>query len=174
MFKKLCILVAFICGIDFDVIKKSIESFSGVERRSEKIGMINGVDVYHDYAHHPAQIEKMIGCAKELVCGKGRVITVFEPHTFSRTKYLLEDFAKSLSLADEIVLAPVYSARELETDGMTSIDLLYETRKYNLRTSYFKSYFEIIKYIKTITKQGDLVLVLGAGNIEKLAKQLLE
>ena len=87
---------------------------------------------------------------------------------------MLEDFAKSLSLADEIVLAPVYSARELETDGMTSIDLLNETRKYSLRTSYFKSYFEIIKYIKTIIKQGDLVLVLGAGNIEKLAKQLLE
>lgn len=168
------VFVGFVCGIDFDVIKSSLENYSGVERRCDKVGSVCGADVYHDYAHHPAQIKKMIELAKNLVDDNSRVITVFEPHTFSRTKYLSEEFAKSLSAADEIILAPVYSAREVESDGLTSLDLLEGIKKYNCKVDYFKSYFEIIKYLKCVVKQGDLLLVLGAGNIEKLAKRLVE
>lgn len=168
-----CVLIAFICGIEFEIIKKSIEKFSGVERRSDKIGLINGVEVYHDYAHHPEQIRKMIDSSRKLVRERGRVIVIFEPHTFSRTKYLLEDFAKSFIGADEVILAPVYSARESESDGLTSLDLLEEVQKYTPNAVYFKSYFEIINHVKNGIKKGDLVLVLGAGSVEKLAKRLV-
>lgn len=169
------IFVGLICGIDFCDIKESLENFSGVERRCEKLGELNGAEVYHDYAHHPKQIEKMIAVAKELVKEtKGKIITVFEPHTFSRTKFLLEDFAKSFIGSDYVFLAPVYSARELESDGLTSENLFYETKKYELNVQLFGNYAGIIKEIKQVAKKGDLVLVLGAGNIEKLAKNLVE
>lgn len=169
------IFVGLICGIDFCDIKNSIENFSGVERRCERLGEINGAEVYHDYAHHPKQIEKMVSVAKELVKEtNGRILTVFEPHTFSRTKYLLGDFAKSFMGSDFVFLAPVYSAREDESAGLTSTDLLVETKKYIKNVMLFDGYADIIKTIKQTAKKGDLVLVLGAGNIEKLAKTIIE
>ena len=89
------IMVALACGIDFCDIKFALENFSGVGRRCEVVGELNGAEVIHDYAHHPAQIEKMLSLARELAKkSNGKVITVFEPHTFSRTKFLLEDFAQ--------------------------------------------------------------------------------
>lgn len=169
------ILVSLICDVDFDVVRHSLERFSGVKRRCDRIGLVNGAEVYHDYAHHPKQIEKMIETARELVKNNnGRVITIFEPHTFSRTKYLLDDFAKSFEQSDIVVFAPVYSARELETDGLNSIDLMCETRKRIEKVEYFKSYTEIKQYIKNEVKKEDLVLVLGAGNVDKLAEILVE
>lgn len=165
------ILVGLICGIDFCDIKAVLENFSGVKRRCEKIDEQNGVSVYHDYAHHPAQIEKMIATAKEIVKNdKGRVLVVFEPHTFSRTKFLLSDFAKSFLGADYVFLAPVYSAREDESEGLTSAELLAETKKYLSNVFLFGGYSEIIRQVKAVAKPHDLVLVLGAGNIEKLAR----
>ena len=170
-----CVLVGLICEIDFDVIKNSIENFSGVERRSEYIGKVNDADIYHDYAHHPKQIEKMICVANELKDkNSGRVITVFEPHTFSRTKYLLEDFAKSFSNSDCVYFAPVYSARENESDGLSSKELLIETKKFNENCELFNGYNDIVFKIKNECKKGDIILILGAGNIEKLAKMLVD
>lgn len=170
-----CVLVGIICGIDFCDIKTSIENFSGVERRCEKIGEVLGASVYHDYAHHPKQIEKMILTAKELVKNNnGKIIVVFEPHTFSRTKFLLEDFAKSFVGSDFVFLTPVYSAREFEEDGLNSIDLLCEMKKYVKNVFYNSTYSTAINNIKQIVKANDLVLVLGAGNVEKLAKKLVD
>ena len=169
-----CVLVGLICDIDFDVIKNTIENFSGVERRSEYVGNVNGADVYHDYAHHPKQIEKMICTANELKDKEnGRVITIFEPHTFSRTKFLLEDFAKSFSKSDYVYFAPVYSARENESEGLSSKELLIETKKINENCELYQSYNDIVFRVKNECKKGDVILVLGAGTIEKLAKLLI-
>lgn len=170
-----CVFVSLVCGIEFKVIKKSLENFSGVKRRCEKVGEFDKVSVYHDYAHHPKQIEKMMVAARELVKDNGgKVITIFEPHTFSRTKYLLTDFAKSFMGSDFVIFAPVYSAREDESEGMNSIDLMTETRKFVENVEYYKTYFEITKRVKVVAKTNDIVLVLGAGNIEKLADKLVE
>ena len=169
------VFVALICGLEFDEIKSSLENFSGVERRSDVLGEINGAKVIHDYAHHPKQIEKMIRVAGEMKRGKGgKLITIFEPHTFSRTKYLLEDFAKSFVGADYILLAPVYSARESESDGLTSVELFNETEKFVKNVGLFNSFNDIVLEVKKIAKKEDIVLVLGAGTIEKLAKRLVE
>ncbi len=169
-----CVFVGFICGIDFNVMKQSLEDFTGVERRCEKIGKINGAEVYHDYAHHPAQIKKMIETANKIKGVEGRVISIFEPHTFSRTKYLLKDFAQSFTGSDYLFLAPVYSARETKEDGLTSLDLMKETQKHIKNTYYVKTYLMLVNHVKKIVKKGDIVLVLGAGTIEKLAKMLVE
>ena len=168
-------MVGLICDIDFEVIKKSIENFSGVERRSEFVGTLNGAKIYHDYAHHPKQIEKMICSANELLDKQvGRVITIFEPHTFSRTKFLIEEFAKSFSRSDFVFFAPVYSAREDRSEGLSSKELLFETKKINKNCELFDDYKNIVLRVKNECRKGDIVLVLGAGNIEKLAKMLIE
>lgn len=164
------IQIALKLGIDFDVAKVGIENYKGVKRRCEFICRVNGAEVYHDYAHHPKQIEKMILTFKKIERQKkGRVIVVFEPHTYSRTKFLFDEFIFSLSLADVVVLAPVYSARELPEMGYNSLKL-YDALKSKNKSVYFgKTYDEIKLEVERQAEKNDTVLVLGAGTIENLA-----
>ncbi len=164
------IFVGLLCMIDFCDIKLAIENFSGVKRRCEKILEKDKVQIFHDYAHHPKQIQKMMQVAKDLTKISGRVFVVFEPHTFSRTKFLLSDFAKSFEGADDVIFAPVYSAREEPTDGYDSLKLADETRKYIESARVIDTYEDIKKEIEKLVKPNDVVLILGAGSIEKLAK----
>ena len=167
------ILVGICFDIDFSVIKESIENFAGVERRTQYIGQINGANIFHDYAHHPKQIEKMIELAKCLTRNSdSKVITIFEPHTYSRTKFLLNDFAISLSKSDVVMLAPVYSAREDISEGLTSLELLKMIEKTNKNSYIFDGFDDILSAINEQAKKGDLVLILGAGTIETLAKMI--
>lgn len=167
------ILVGIACEIDFCYILNCIENFEGVERRCSYLGKLDGAVYFHDYAHHPKQIEKMIEVAKDYVeRSKGKIITVFEPHTYSRTKYLLSDFAKSFVGSDILILCPVYSARELESDGKNSLDLSYECEKLLPRVEYYETFDEIINRLKKVAGSNDIVLVLGAGTIENLAKKI--
>lgn len=163
------VLVGISCAIDFCDIKSAIENFSGVERRCQKVAEIEGAAIYHDYAHHPAQITKMIDVAKDLTAKNGRIFCVFEPHTFSRTKFLLDEFAKSFVGVDKLVLAPVYSAREQESAGLNSEDLANACRKYLQNVELLQTYDEIYHAILKFVAPGDVVLILGAGTIEKLA-----
>ena len=170
-----CLLVALAFEIDFEVAKDAIENFLGVKRRCQKIAEKNGVQIYHDYAHHPKQIAEMIEVGKRLCKkDKGRVVVVFEPHTYSRTKFLLKGFVESLCAADKIFLAPVYSARESATAGYDSLKLANEMKKYNDSVEYLESYKEIFDRVNRFSKQGDVVLVLGAGTIFKLADMFLK
>lgn len=166
-----CVLVSIACAIDFCDIKKALESFSGVKRRCEKIKEINGASIYHDYAHHPKQIKKMIQVGRELTASSnGRVIVVFEPHTYSRTKLLIDEFATCFSSADIIIFAPVYSAREKPSAGYDSLVLEKETKKNISNVLYLVSFKKIKEKVLSEIKSGDVVLILGAGTIEKLAE----
>ncbi len=163
------ILVSLVCGISFSKIKDGLENFEGTERRCQKIGEINGATVFHDYAHHPAQISKMIDVAKELTNNGGRVITVFEPHTYSRTKFLLDEFAKSFKKSDMVIFAPVYSARENPEDGVDSSVLAEHTKRHVKNVRYLNTFNEIYEEVKAIAQSNDIILILGAGTIEHLA-----
>lgn len=166
-----CICVSLACEIEFCDIKYALEKFSGVERRCQKILEINGAYIYHDYAHHPEQIKKMIDVGRELTKkSKGRVFVVFEPHTYSRTKFLIDDFAKSFEKVDKVIFAPVYSAREKPAEGYDSLKLANETKRYVKNIEYIESFDEIKKCILETIKPNDVVLLLGAGTIENLAK----
>ena len=112
----------------------------------------------------------MLSVAKDMTKKGGKVIVVFEPHTFSRTKFLLEDFAKSFEVADDVIFAPVYSAREKPTDGYDSLKLADETRKYVKTARVVDTYEEIKQEIEKLVKPKDVVLILGAGSVEKLAR----
>lgn len=162
-----CVLVGLLCVLDFNVIKFAIENFSGVKRRCERVTEINMAEVYHDYAHHPAQIRKMVEVAKSLVENKGRVFVVFEPHTYSRTKALYEDFVTAFDGVDKLILAPVYSAREKPVEGYDSLKL-FNGVKETVDAVLIENYNDILLLLRQEVKQGDVVFILGAGSVEKL------
>lgn len=167
------VMVGLLCGIDFCDIKTSIENFSGTKRRTEFVGMINGAKIYHDYAHHPSQIRAMLKIGRHLADDSGgRLIIVYEPHTYSRTKYLINEFIDAFKKADKIYLSPVYAAREDKSQGLSSKDLCDYLKNENLDAIVIDKYDKIKSKLMATLKQKDIVFVLGAGDIEKLANSL--
>ena len=166
-----CVLVGLLCLIDFEDIKTALENFSGVKRRCEKIGLLNSAEVYHDYAHHPEQIKKMVLIAKEIKQKQGKIFVVFEPHTYSRTKALYNDFVTCFDGVDKLILAPVYSAREKPVEGYDSLKLLNGVKE-RVNAILIENYNDIVADLKREVRQGDVVFVLGAGSIEKLCEMI--
>lgn len=165
------IMVGLVCAIDFNDIKSAIESFSGVKRRCQRVGEINSATVYHDYAHHPEQIKNMVSVAKRLTQKEGRLFVVFEPHTYSRTKMLYNDFVACFDGVDKLILAPVYSAREKPIEGYDSLKL-FNGAKERVNAALVETFAEIIFVLRQEVKKGDVVFVLGAGTIEKLCEMI--
>jgi len=154
-------------GVSQQAIEKGLRTFSGIERRMEFRGKVNGADVYDDYAHHPTEIKTTLNGAKEM--GYDRVICVFQPHTYSRTAELYDEFAQSLDVADEVILADIYAAREINTSGVSSEALAKEISG----AKYFDSFEKIAAHIRATAKVNEMILIAGAGDINKLADLLL-
>ncbi len=165
------IAVAHILGISDGEIKKGIMAYSGTDRRFEYKGEIGGVTIIDDYAHHPTEIEATLNAAKNYP--HKTTWCVFQPHTYTRTKAFLGDFAKALSLADKVVLADIYAAREKNTLGISSQDLLAELKKAGCDAYYFPSFDEIENFLLENCMHGDLLITMGAGDILKVGENLL-
>lgn len=155
--------------IKIPVIKRALKNFSGVKRRFETIGQLSNAIIIHDYAHHPTEIKKVISQAKEL----GKVLTVFQPHTYSRTKKLFSSFKTAFNESDYTIFYKTYPARETEDMGFNA-KKLFENVKDNIKSEYFDNESDMIKKIKKISKNYDVILMLGAGNIDQSAKKLLK
>ncbi|HHJ52436.1 MAG TPA: hypothetical protein ENJ89_04515 [Caldithrix abyssi] len=155
--------------MEFEEIKDALVQFEGVERRFEIIGEEQGIMIVDDYAHHPTEVEATLRTAKEGF--NRRVVAVFQPHLFSRTAQFYREFARVLSLADVVVVTDVYLAREKPLPGVTGqmIADLLETEGY-----WVKEKNEIPVFLKSKLKRGDVVIFLGAGNINQQAFRLLE
>lgn len=167
------ILVSLSCGIDFCDIKLALENFSGSSRRSEFICEFNGATVIHDYAHHPKQIKKMIEASLEMRKNSvSKIYVVFEPHTYSRTKFLLDEFIECFNGAYYIIFLPAYSAREERTAGVEADELAALTKKYVKETEYVFTYNDAFLKLKNLVSFDDIVLILGAGTIENLAQMI--
>lgn len=166
-----CVLVGILCCVDFNDIKLAIESYGGVKRRCERVGEINNAEVYHDYAHHPEQIKKMITIANEIKDRKGKVFVVFEPHTYSRTKALYDEFVMCFDGADKVILAPVYSAREKPIEGYDSLKLL-NGLKGRVDAILIENYKDILFELKQQASAKDVIFILGAGSIEKMCSMI--
>lgn len=158
-------------GVDEKIIQEAICEFSGASRRLEKKGEVNGIHLYDDYAHHPTEITTTLTTLKQLTSGK--VIAIFQPHTFSRLKNLAFEFAKSLSIADKVIVSDVYAAREKNIYGVTSEDLYKILRTNNVDCEYIKSFDDIANYVLKIAKKGDIVATIGAGDINKCISLIL-
>ncbi len=155
-------------GVDKEAIKRGLESFGGAKRRFDKLGEYNGISVVDDYSHHPTEIRCALETAKTLA--QGDVWCVFQPHTYSRTKAFLNEFAESLSIADKVVLTDIYPARE-EYDGSThSCDLAALIQD----VTYINDFGAIKRYVKANTKPGDMVITMGAGDVYEIGYSLVE
>lgn len=150
---------------------KALLSFSGTDRRFEYKGSLAGVTIIDDYAHHPTEIAATLKAAANYPHRK--IWCVFQPHTYTRTHAFLKDFAVSLSGADHVVLADIYAAREKNTLGITSRDLLAELEKLGTSACYFPNFDEIENFLLENCEPGDLLITMGAGDIVKLGENLL-
>lgn len=160
------VAAAFISKIDDDAIIKGLRDFRGVGRRFEYKGNINGAQVFDDYAHHPDEIRATLEAARRL--SDGRIITVFQPHTFSRLHDLFDDFVSAFGNADIKVFADVFSARETNVYGISS-----ETLAKGMKNGvYLDSFEKVATHIKEIAQEGDTVVFMGAGDIDKAIKLL--
>lgn len=168
-------LAAIATGMALDIsledIKRGLEGYGGVHRRFEIKGTVKGLTVIDDYAHHPGEIEATIEAAKKLKYK--RLCVVFQPHTYSRTKALLEDFARVLSKADLVVLADIYAAREKDTLGVSSKDIETLINKKSQKAYYFPTFDEIESFVLSKLDKGDICITMGAGDIYKLGEDIL-
>ena len=155
-------------GVCFEQVKASLAQFKSAARRFDVLGVVNGVTIADDYAHHPAELEVTIKAAMSL--GFRKVWAVFQPFTFSRTAMLLDDFARVLSLSDNVILTPIMGSREINTFGIDSKHLLDKLSNAVL----LETFEEVADYVKENAEPNDLVITLGCGDIYKAAKLMLK
>ena len=158
-------------GIPASVMADGLLSFHGTDRRFQKKGVIGGVTIIDDYAHHPTEIKATLRAAKNFPCK--HVWCVFQPHTYTRTKALLDDFAEALSLADKVVLADIYAARETDTLGISSDDIRKRLTAMGKDAWYFRTFDEIENFLLENCVPGDLLITMGAGDVVKIGENLL-
>ena len=158
-------------GISTDAILAGLSAFGGADRRFQYKGCVDGVTIIDDYAHHPTEIRATLTAAKNYP--HKRLVLAFQPHTYSRTKAFLDDFADVLSMADVVVLADIYAAREKNTYGISSRDILAKLKEKGTECYYFPSFEEIEKFLLKNCINGDLLITMGAGDIVNVGEHLL-
>lgn len=153
-------------GVSAENIKSALRSFKGVKRRFETIYADGHLVYIDDYAHHPAEIEATLTAARELYPDR-KVTVVFQPHLFSRTRDFMDDFAQSLSIADEVILLPIYPAREVPIEGITSEALLGRLTLSDKSVVEKEALMEKIEMLDT-----DVLITMGAGDIDRFVEPI--
>lgn len=166
-----CIAMARYLDISLDKIKQGILSFEGTQRRFQYKGQIGGVTIIDDYAHHPTEIKATLTAAKNYP--HKSIYLVFQPHTYTRTKTFLNEFAKELSMADVIILTDIYAAREKDPGDISSKDLMLKLQELGNEVHYYESFDEIENFILEKCTHGDLLITMGAGDVVNIGESLL-
>lgn len=166
------VAVCELLGIEAETAARGIETFGGIHRRFEKLGEVNKASVVADYAHHPTEIAATIKACKEFDYSK--IWCVFQPHTYTRTKTLWNDFIKCFDGVDKLIITDIYAARE-PYDGVTKAsDLAEDISKNGIDTVYIEGFDDICTYLKNELKEGEIVFVMGAGDVINIGKKLVE
>jgi UDP-N-acetylmuramate--alanine ligase len=155
--------VAFSCGIDPADIEYGLNSFTGAHRRCEFVGKLNGAELFDDYGHHPTEIQTTLNGIRSR--GYERVFCVFQPHTYSRTKGFLSELCNSFGAVDKVIFSDIYAARETETLGMSASLLATMVGEKGV---YCGGMEDIAEYLKKEVREGDGVVIMGAGDIYKI------
>jgi UDP-N-acetylmuramate--alanine ligase len=167
------IAVALELRVESDVIREGLAKFTGVGRRFEIRGEANGVTVIDDYGHHPTEIRATLAAAKS--CCKGRMHVLFQPHRYSRTFHLLDDFARAFHQADRVLVLDIYAASEKPIEGVTSEALVERMRQFGHRgAEYAGSNQAGVATIVEGAEAGDMILTLGAGSVSQLGDKILQ
>lgn len=160
---------AAIClGVRPNAVKYGLAGFNGAGRRFEFKGKFNGADVYDDYAHHPGELKVLLDTVERL--NYKRSVVVFQPHTYSRTAALFEDFVKQLRRPDVLMLAEIFAAREQNTIGISSSALAERVEN----AGFFPSFGELEAELRRIARPGDIILTVGAGDVYKIGESLVK
>jgi UDP-N-acetylmuramate--alanine ligase len=157
--------------IKTETVVKGLLNFKGTHRRYEYKGRLNEATVIDDYAHHPSEMKATLKTARSLA--EGKIITVFQPHTYTRTIKLLDGFAEALSMSDEVILVDIYAAREINTGVIHSKDIINKMKNYSKDALYAGSFQEAADIVSSIAKKGDIIITMGAGNVVDIAELLL-
>ncbi|WP_427339321.1 UDP-N-acetylmuramate--L-alanine ligase [Caloranaerobacter sp. DY30410] len=165
------IATAHSLNIPISTIIEAIESYTGTHRRFEVKGIINGIKIIDDYAHHPTEIKATLNAAKKLPHNK--IWCVFQPHTYTRTKALLNEFSESFYDADNVIVTDIYAAREKDTGLVHSKDLVDLLTTKGIKSLYIDNFKDIVDYLSKQTSEGDIILTVGAGDIYKVGEMLL-
>lgn len=166
------IAVCMDLSIPMEDIQRGLLTCTGSKRRFEKKGELNGFTILDDYAHHPTEIRATLNAAR--AADYNRIVCVFQPHTYTRTKALFHEFANALSLADIVVLADIFAARETDTLGVSSDKLAHAITELGTECYYFSSFKEIEKFLLKKCMHGDLLITMGAGNVVNIGEDLLK
>ena len=166
------IAVADTIGISVKTSEEGLKSFTGTKRRFERKGEFNGINIIDDYAHHPTEIIASLKAARhfphrEMWC-------IFQPHTYTRTKALFDEFVDALTLPDHIILADIYAAREVNTIGISSKDVADALKKAGADVYYFPTFEEIENFCRENCQKGDLLITMGAGDVVNIGENLLK
>lgn len=173
VYNTLCaISVAIVTGLNLDVALIAPTVFTGIDRRFQIKGKYKGATVVDDYAHHQTEMEFALSSAKNATDKK--VIAIFQPHTFSRTKEFYKEFAKSLMISDVAILIDIYPARETNIYGISSKDILDVMVENGKKDVFYFSIKDAIDYIKNNVEDGDIVITMGAGDVYKIGDEILK
>ena len=159
---------AWMMGIPGQTVSEGLESFHGAGRRMEFKGQFNGAEVYDDYAHHPDEVAATIAAVRNAMPDK-RLVLAFQPHTYTRTSALFEDFVRELGKADVLVLAEIHAARERNTIGISSAQVAEKIPG----AVYCETLPEVTEYLRANVREGDVVITMGAGDIFRAGEALL-
>ena len=175
------ILASYVSNISIEDIRKNISLYTGVGRRFEYKGLTSEkATVIDDYAHHPTEIKATLSAVRNI--SKGKIWAIFQPHTYSRTLTLLEEFGESFYDADNVIIPDIYASREKFTKDVSSIDLCDKIR-YNFENSslcsdktvtYIPRLEQVVEHIKAHAKEGDIILTIGAGDVYKVGEELVK
>lgn len=159
---------AWLLGVDGAVAADSLKDFHGAARRMQYKGNFNGADVFDDYAHHPGELAATIAAVR--AASDRRLVVAFQPHTYTRTQALFDDFVRELAKADVVVLAEIYAARERNSIGISSRDL----QKQIPGSVYCETLPQVTEYLRRIARPGDMIFTIGAGDIYRAGEALLK
>ena len=159
---------AWMLGVPGEVTARGLATFHGAGRRMEFKGHYNGADIYDDYAHHPGELAATIDAVRTM--GYNRILFAFQPHTYTRTHALFDDFVRELCKPDQVILAEIYAARERNTVGISSMDLAAKIPG----SVYCETLPEVTAWLKNNIQPGDVVLTVGAGDIYRAGEALLK
>jgi len=160
--------VANMCGVEPECIVNGLAEFKGAARRFEYKGDFCGAAVYDDYAHHPIEIAATLDGAR--TADRGKIWCVFQPHTYSRTEKFLSGFVSALSKADHVILTDIYAAREINKSGVLASDISSKIKG----AKYIPNFDDIVSYLRDNVEKGDIIIVMGAGDVYKVREKLLE
>lgn len=161
-----------IAGIEKTYICDTLNSFCGPHRRFEYKGIKDGITVIDDYAHHPSEIKATLSAIKSAM--NSNIWCVFQPHTYTRTLALLDEFSKSFTLSNHVIITDIYAAREKDTGKIHSSTLAHKISEEGTHCIYIKSFSDIVDYLKCNVQKGDVILTMGAGDVNNVGEMFLK